>query len=630
MVSEVTHPPSATKGDKADERLGSVIGGRYRILRVLGKGGMGSVYEGVHTTTLKRVALKLLAGHLSKDLKLVARFRREAMAASRLEHENCVSIDDFGEDSSGVFYIAMELVEGCGLGTELRSCGPMGPARVARIGVQLLRALDCAHAGGVLHRDIKPQNIMVAQKPGRPDSVKVVDFGIAKITTNDISDQQALTIPGTIFGTPEYMSPEQARGEPLDARSDLYSASVVLWHLLLGRSPFRGTSVRDTLIKVFSEDAPTIERPGAVLPEGFEAVLRKGMAKVKGERWLDAASFAFALNRFAGDGQILDLSAGPRPGLSPDGSAPPPTLDNLPAVQPQRTAPARPSSSPVPKTEGPTFVATPTDLGGGPEKMAVLSTAPSPQRESLGHRQPAPLQAPVAASPPASPSPPEGRSAAPTPFIAPLAPAAAPKAPRVVTLDAVKREVSPGHATSVEIVPIERHPGRISLAATVVVACGLMLLVVFVVVAVLVVQGKIMAPPTDTGSTISTADSTAGPPTNAVIEPVAVPDPTALQTALKGETPLDPLARDAALGRAERAITENRPADARAAFQEAIEADPTAPVALAGLGSLAMRSKDWVTARDCFEKLISIDRTYRKQFSPMYARAKKLAEAPKE
>lgn len=188
--------------------IGTVLAGRYQLTRVLGTGGMGAVYEAKHSTTGKRVAIKLLAPHLSKDLKLVARFRREAMAASRLLHENCVQIDDFGEDGDGTFYIAMELIDGRGLGDELRATGAMAPARVAKIGVQLLKALDAAHVGGVLHRDLKPQNVMLTTKPGRPDMVKVVDFGIAKITSNEPGDQQALTIPGTIFGTPEYMSPE--------------------------------------------------------------------------------------------------------------------------------------------------------------------------------------------------------------------------------------------------------------------------------------------------------------------------------------------------------------------------------------------------------------------------------------
>ena len=624
MVVVVTQAPPAPKGDKVDERIGAVLAGRYRILRVLGTGGMGSVYEAMHTTTEKRVAIKLLSGHLSKDLKLVARFRREAMAASRLEHENCVSVDDFGEDSDGTFYIAMELVSGRGLADELRASGPMPAPRVARIGVQLLKALDSAHLGGVLHRDLKPQNVMLAQKIGRPDMVKVVDFGIAKITNNDAADQQALTIPGTIFGTPEYMSPEQARGDPLDARSDLYSASVVLWHLLLGRSPFRGTSVRDTLLKVFSEEAPTTERPGTPLPPGFEAVLRKGMAKHKEDRWADAATYANALAPFA-DGVVVDLPQRPRPGLTSDGTAPPPTLDKLPAIQlAAAAAPLRRDTVPLPAAPASIAPATEASTRFGSPSLFIAQPPPAPARQA------APVvKQPVAAAPPAPPAAvaPARPFVQPAPVTAapPHIPEGAPKAARVVTLDAVKRQTGgPQEPKAAVVTEVERPPSRVSIAAIVVVVGGVLLLAGFVVVAVLVVQGKLFVAEQPGSKTVIGA-----PPTTT--EPIAATiDPNALQKSLVGDVPLDPLARDAALGRAERAIAENRPADARKAFEEAIAADPTAPPALIGLGTLSMQSKDWATARDCFEKLMSIDRIYRKQFGPMYARAKKLADTPKD
>jgi serine/threonine protein kinase len=579
-------PPSA-QAARPDAFVGTLLAGRYQILRVLGTGGMGSVYEAKHTTTGKRVAIKVLAPHLSKDLKLVARFRREAMAASRLEHENCVQVDDFGEDGAGTFYIAMELIDGRGLGDELRAGGPMPPARVARIGVQLLKALDAAHVGGVLHRDLKPQNVMLAQKPGRPDMVKVVDFGIAKITTNEPGDQVALTVPGTIFGTPEYMSPEQARGETLDARSDLYSASVVLWHMLLGRSPFRGTSVRDTLLKVFAEEAPspTAERPGLALPPGFEDVLRKGLAKNKDQRWSDAASYAVALARFV-DGPI-EVPAMAAPGLPRDGSPPPPTLDKVTTgVRPRDTIPL--PASPIPVVTAP--------------RAAPPPSAPRPA--------PAP--------PPATPV----AQAAPPPVVsAPIIPSGALKAARVLTVDAVKGGQKAPVAPVVVEAPRPVRRQRISPAALIVIVGGLLLLVGFVVVVTLVVSGNLNVQPAPPPGPIAGA-----PPAPVVEAPPPPSDPSKLQAALGGTLPLDPLARDAALGRAERAITEGRRQDARVAFEEAVAADPTAPAALIGLGTLAMQQRDWIVARDCFEKLISLDKTYRKQFGPMYARAKRFAD----
>ena len=622
---------SAGRAEKAEARVGAVLAGRYRLTRVLGTGGMGSVYEAVHLTTEKRVAVKLLAGNLSKDLKLVARFRREAMAASKIEHENCVHVDDFGEDGDGTFYIAMELVNGRGLADELRASGPMPPARVARIGVQLLKALDAAHVCGVLHRDLKPQNVMLTQKAGRPDIVKVVDFGIAKLTNHSAEDQQALTIPGTIFGTPEYMSPEQARGEVLDARSDLYSAAVVLWHMLLGRSPFRGTSVRDTLMKVFSEVAPspTLERPGVPIPPGFEGVLQRAMAKNKDDRWADAAVFAAALSRYA-DGVVLDLPTRARPGLPQGGEAPAATLEKMPAVS--VPMPGSSSSMPLPRDTVPL----PAVDASIPPATDVATRFASP---SVMLSQPPPPAARPSTPPPVS----SVLSPAPSPLSSPLSslsssaatvaeqpavqiPAGPQKEARVVTLDAVKRQTAPEAPRTLPTPPpARRRDEKISVAALIVIIGGLLLLGAAVFVGVLVAQGTLLAPtPQDqhekpvigVGATTTTTTTTTPPR-----------DPTALQKALASTVPLDPQARDAAIGRAERAVADNRTDDARRAFEEAVAADPTAPAALIGLGTTAMRQNDYPAARDAFEKLISIDKVYRKQFGPMHARAKKLAES---
>jgi serine/threonine protein kinase len=311
---------------EADPYLGRVIAQRYKLARCVGRGGMGAVYDAMHVQTEKRVAVKILAPRLSRDLKLITRFRREAMAASRLDHENCVAVYDFGEDTDGTFYITMEYVDGVGLGQDIKKNGPMTAERCIHVGVQLLSALDAAHASGILHRDLKPQNIMLTRVAGRDDVVKVVDFGIAKFIDNSPEDQVALTIPGTIFGTPEYMSPEQARGESLDARSDVYSAAVVLWHCLLGRSPFRGKTVRETLTKVFSDDppSPVAERPGADIPAALLDALSGALVKERDQRTPDAATFLAEVQRLS----TRNVSLGPpqqfapTPGILPDGSAP--------------------------------------------------------------------------------------------------------------------------------------------------------------------------------------------------------------------------------------------------------------------------------------------------------------------
>ena len=311
---------------EADPYLGRVIAQRYRLARCVGRGGMGAVYEATHVQTEKRVAVKILAPRLSRDLKLITRFRREAMAASRLDHESCVAVYDFGEDTDGTFYITMEYVDGTGLGQDIKRHGPMSAERCVHVGIQLLSALDAAHASGILHRDLKPQNIMLTRLAGRDDVVKVVDFGIAKFIDNTPEDQVALTIPGTIFGTPEYMSPEQARGETLDARSDVYSAAVVLWHCLLGRSPFRGKTVRETLTKVFSDEppSPTAERPGVDIPTALTDALLAALIKDRAKRTQDAATFLAELQRLSTKSAPLSAPPqyAPTPGILPDGSAP--------------------------------------------------------------------------------------------------------------------------------------------------------------------------------------------------------------------------------------------------------------------------------------------------------------------
>lgn len=500
----------------------------------------------------------------------------------------------------------------------------MPAARVARIGVQLFKALDAAHVGGVLHRDLKPQNVMLANKPGRVDIVKVVDFGIAKITTNEPGDV-ALTVPGTIFGTPEYMSPEQARGETLDARSDLYSASVVLWHMLLGRSPFRGTSVRDTLIKVFADDAPSplAERPGLELPPGFEAVLRRGLMKNRDERWPDAASYAEALLPFT-DGALIDLPPRARPGLQRDGSAQAATLDKMPAFSqgihdtmpvPQAPMPAAqisPHAMTTPSTQRPVPPAPPASAPQIPQ----LPSPPSRHTQA-----PATVQPPTAVMAPPntgmlSPSfvPTMPSTAVVSAPLAPAIPPGPPKAARVVTVDSVSRQSAAAPVVADVVVQRSRKE-PVSAAAVIVIVGGSVLLIGFVVVAWLVFTDRLgSTPPVDL-------------PVAVAATPVAPSVPSAPPWVL-GDMPLDTQARDAALGRAERAVSDRRLADARIAYEEAVAADPTAPAALIGLGTMAMQQRDWSVARDCFAKLISIDNAYRKQFGPMHARARRYAEQP--
>jgi eukaryotic-like serine/threonine-protein kinase len=264
--------------------------GKYEIRRELGRGAMGIVYEGYDPLIKRSVALKTIrADQLSGENAetVVARFRREAQAAGRLSHPNIVSIYDFGEEE-GVWYIAMEFVKGRELKDYFQANERFTTADMVRIMIKLLDALDYSHRQGVVHRDIKPANIILL-----PDgSVKVADFGIAHIETSN------MTQVGTTLGTPAYMSPEQIMGLPVDGRSDLFSAGVILYQFLTGERPFSGTSTT-TMRKVLEENPLPPSRFNVQAPPAMDAVVRKALAKRPEERFQSAGEFAAALNAAA-------------------------------------------------------------------------------------------------------------------------------------------------------------------------------------------------------------------------------------------------------------------------------------------------------------------------------------------
>ncbi|MFL5711099.1 MAG: protein kinase domain-containing protein, partial [Chloroflexota bacterium] len=212
--------------------IGQVLGGRYRLIELLGSGGMATIYRATDTGLGRDVALKILRPEYLRDPDFSARFRQEAQAAASLSHPNVVTVYDYGEDPSGP-YIVMELVDGEDLATIMRRSGTLPPRQVARIGAGVARALAAAHARGLVHRDIKPGNVLI----GKDGQVKVVDFGIARA----ISEAQ-VTLPGTTLGSVHYFSPEQARGEPATAASDIYSLGIVLYEMLVGSRPWEGDS----------------------------------------------------------------------------------------------------------------------------------------------------------------------------------------------------------------------------------------------------------------------------------------------------------------------------------------------------------------------------------------------------
>jgi len=262
-----------------DSLLGQVLAGKYRIDERLSEGGMGTVYRGTHVMMDKTVAVKVLRASLAADEKIVARFSREARAASKILHPHALSVTDFGEDEQGTVFLVMEFLSGQTLKELIRNEGPMPLPRVVEIMRQVGGALDEAHGQGVVHRDLKSDNIMLLGTPGA-DYAKVLDFGIAKIKESDGEYDPGLTSPDLVIGTPQYMSPEQCSQSPdIDARSDIYSLGVILYEMFVGHVPFTGESPTAIMLKHLQHPAPSIldERPD--LPPAVDKVVQKAMQK---------------------------------------------------------------------------------------------------------------------------------------------------------------------------------------------------------------------------------------------------------------------------------------------------------------------------------------------------------------
>jgi tRNA A-37 threonylcarbamoyl transferase component Bud32 len=291
--------------DEVDPLIGQTLAERYRVVGVLGRGGMGAVYRAEHLALHKEMAVKLVHPELSRLDEVAKRFEREAEAAARLDHPNIINVTDFGRTADGQLFLVMELLSGPSLASILQpSDSPrqsVAAPRAAHITRQILRALGAAHAGGIVHRDLKPENIVLIERDGDLDFVKIIDFGIAKI--RDAGGGQSLTQAGVVFGTPEYLSPEQALGEEADGRADLYAAGVMLYEMLAGRRPFESESRVQMMTMHLTRDADPLADPA------LDAVVRRAMAKKREDRFPDAASFLGALEAAAGLAPRLSMPA---------------------------------------------------------------------------------------------------------------------------------------------------------------------------------------------------------------------------------------------------------------------------------------------------------------------------------
>jgi serine/threonine protein kinase len=282
----------------AGRLTGTTLADKYRIEYLLGSGGMCEVYRARHTGIGKQVAVKILKPELAADPKIAERFEQEARASSRVRHPNAIDVTDFGIAENNTPFLVMELVEGNTVRELLREYGPFPVPRVVNILSQVCGALEAAHTVGVIHRDIKPDNIIISEYDGR-DWVEVVDFGVAKIQ-EDFNRRSVLTGANFIIGTPRYMSPEQCEEQPVDARSDIYSLGVVVYEMLSGEAPFDGGSSTRLLMAHVAEPPPPLglKRPD-ISPE-IEALVMRALEKNPNRRPQSAAEFARDFERAAG------------------------------------------------------------------------------------------------------------------------------------------------------------------------------------------------------------------------------------------------------------------------------------------------------------------------------------------
>jgi hypothetical protein len=336
--------------DRPDPYIGTVLAGRYRIIRLLGTGAMGAVYLGEHIKIGRQDAIKVLHPAMERDPEAIARFTRGARNASSIRHRNVCTVYDFGETEDQRAFLAMEYVEGEQLSDLLAREGRLAPKRALHIAAQAADALQAAHFGGIVHRDLKPGNIMIGKDRQGVDLVKVVDFDIAKGGVEGEEDE--VTRLGFVVGTPEYMSPEQLTGDPLDGRSDLYSLGLVLFKALTGGYPFPAESTQELMVKRLTEEPLTLGEaaPGVDFPAELQALLDRCLQRKAVDRFDDAGVLAKALR---------DVAAG----TASAASAAPAEVAPAPAVPPTQTV----GAAPVPET----VVTVAEPEGGRPNTQGV-------------------------------------------------------------------------------------------------------------------------------------------------------------------------------------------------------------------------------------------------------------------
>jgi serine/threonine-protein kinase len=290
---------------RPEDLVGVVLNDRFRVLKMIGDGGMGSVYLAEHVTLRKKVALKVLKHELCREQTHVDRFLQEARAASMITHEHIVDIVDFGPVPGGSVFFAMEYLEGEDLSNLLRRERRFPWPRARELMLQIVRALSAAHARGIIHRDLKPANCFLVKRSDGRDFIKLLDFGIAKVT-DESGEGGGLTRTGAVFGTAKYMAPEQAMGDPADARTDVYAAAICLYEFLTGSVPFDGDNFMRVLSRHLTEPLtlPSTMAPDAKISPIVEAIIVKALSKRPDDRYQSMAELEAALLAVGPDGRL--------------------------------------------------------------------------------------------------------------------------------------------------------------------------------------------------------------------------------------------------------------------------------------------------------------------------------------
>ncbi|MEO6598952.1 MAG: protein kinase [Polyangiaceae bacterium] len=286
--------------DHNDAMIGTLAAGRYRVLRLLGEGGMGQVYLAEHVAIEKRVALKVLRAQYAARGEIVTRFQQEAISASRIKHPNVLDVFDFGQLDNGCFFLAMEFLEGNDLADEITRRKVLDAATGIRVSMQICRALAAAHVNGVVHRDMKPENVFLQRTADGEEIVKIVDFGIAQLRSKDeavVETKRRLTRTGMIFGTPEYMAPEQASGKHADLRADIYAVGVIMYEMFTGAVPFTGETFLGVLAKHLNETAPlmNVVYPELTISPSLQSVIMRALEKDPAVRYQTMLEFSQAI-----------------------------------------------------------------------------------------------------------------------------------------------------------------------------------------------------------------------------------------------------------------------------------------------------------------------------------------------